>query len=50
VEAHNVRASDEETPNYHRTTDTVDTLHFGFTTRVVQVTTVTFASWVEPLE
>jgi hypothetical protein len=50
VEAHNVRGSGEETPHYHRATDTVDTLHLGFTTRVVQVTTVTFASWVQPLE
>ncbi len=50
VEAHNVRGSDEETPHYHRTTDTPDTLHMGFTTRVAQVTTVTFARWVEPLE
>ena len=48
VEAHNVRGSEEETPHYHRTTDTIDTLNLGFTTRVAQVTTVTFATWVQP--
>ncbi len=46
VEAHNVRGSGEDTPHYHRTTDTVDTLYLPFTTRVTQVTTVTFAGWV----
>jgi hypothetical protein len=46
VEAHNVRGSGERTPNYHRTTDTTDTLYLPFTTRVTQVTTVTFAKWV----
>ena len=46
VEAHNVRGSDEETPHYHRTTDTVGTLHLPFTTRVAGVTTATFAGWV----
>ena len=46
VEAHNVRGSGEETPHYHSHTDTVDTLHLGFTTRVVGVLTATFATWV----
>jgi hypothetical protein len=48
VEAHNVFASDEETPHYHRTTDTLDTLHLGFTTKVTQVLVATFATWGEP--
>lgn len=46
VEAHNVSDSGEDTPHYHKTTDTVDTLYLPFTTRVTQVTTVTFAGWV----
>ncbi|MBM4364645.1 MAG: M20/M25/M40 family metallo-hydrolase [Deltaproteobacteria bacterium] len=46
VEAHNVRDSGEDTPHYHKTTDTVDTLYLPFTARVTQVTTVTFAGWV----
>ncbi len=50
VEAHNVRSSGEDTPHYHRTTDTVDTLNLAFTTQVTAVTVVTFASWVQPLE
>lgn len=49
VEAHNVRGSGEDTPHYHRTTDTPATLHLGFTTKVVQVTTATFAEWVAPV-
>ncbi len=46
VEAHNLPRSGEDTPHYHRTSDTFDTLHLGFTTKVAQVTTVTFATWV----
>lgn len=50
VEAHNLPRSGEDTPHYHRTTDTLDTVHLGFTTKVTQVTTVTFASWVGVME
>ncbi len=45
VEAHNVRGSGESTPHYHRTTDTVDTLHLPFTTRVTGVIVATLATW-----
>jgi Zn-dependent M28 family amino/carboxypeptidase len=45
VEAHNVSSSDEATPHYHQTTDTIDTLHLPFTTRVVGVITATIAGW-----
>lgn len=50
VEAHNVPGSDEDTPHYHKTTDTVDTLHLPFTARVVEVTTATMATWTVPLD
>lgn len=50
VEAHNLPRSGETTPHYHRTTDTIDTLHLGFTTRVTQVTTATFATWLGLLD
>lgn len=50
VEAHNLgRSSGETTPNYHRTTDTIDTLYLPFTREVVRVTNATFATWVVPL-
>lgn len=49
VEAHNVPSSDEELPHYHRATDTPDTLHMPFTTRVAQVIVATLATWAEPL-
>jgi hypothetical protein len=45
VEAHNVRSSGEDTPHYHQTTDTIDTLHLGFTTRVAGVVVATLAGW-----
>ncbi len=48
VEAHNVPASGEETPHYHRWTDTIDTLHMPFTTRVAAVVTATLAEWAGP--
>ena len=49
VEAHNVPSSGEALPHYHRTTDTSDTLHMGFTTRAVQVIVATFADLGEPI-
>ncbi|MDP7111193.1 MAG: M20/M25/M40 family metallo-hydrolase [Myxococcota bacterium] len=49
VEAHNVPASGETLPHYHRTSDTLDTLHMDFTTRVTQVLVGTFAELGEPL-
>jgi hypothetical protein len=45
VEAHNVPSSGEETPHYHQTSDTVDTLDLGFTRRVVGVVVATLGSW-----
>jgi len=48
VEAHNVFASGETTPHYHVSTDNMDTIHLGFTTRVVKVLVATFAYWSEP--
>lgn len=50
VEAHNVPRSDESTPHYHKTTDTIDTLYLPFTAKVTQVTTATMATWVVPVE
>ena len=49
VEAHNVASSGEILPHYHRSSDTLDTLHMGFTTRVTQVLVATFAELGEPL-
>ncbi|MCK6572646.1 M20/M25/M40 family metallo-hydrolase [Myxococcota bacterium] len=43
VEAHNIPASGEELGHYHRSTDTLDTLHMPFTTRVVGVIVATLA-------
>lgn len=44
VEAHNIASSGETTPHYHRVTDTFDTLHMPFTTRVTRVLVATFAA------
>ena len=49
VEAHNLPGMGEETPHYHRESDTVDTLYLPFTKRVVEVQIATFAMWGEPL-
>lgn len=49
VEAHNL-PTDEDTPHYHRMTDTMSTLHMGFTTKVAGVITVTLAELAEPVE
>ncbi len=49
VEAHNVPSSGETLPHYHRASDTLETLHMGFTTRVTQVLVATFAELGEPL-
>ncbi len=48
VEAHNLSSSGESTPHYHRSSDTLDTLHMGFTTRVGQLMVATFARWADP--
>jgi len=48
VEAHNVAGSTEDTPHYHRPTDTFATLHMGFTTKVVGVITTTLAELGAP--
>jgi Zn-dependent M28 family amino/carboxypeptidase len=43
VEAHNLPASGEDLGHYHRSSDTLDTLHLPFTTRVVGVIVATLA-------
>jgi Zn-dependent M28 family amino/carboxypeptidase len=48
VEAHNMSVG-ESTPHYHRPTDTMATLHMGFTTKVASVIVVTLAEMAEPL-
>ena len=48
VEAHNVRGTEEDTPHYHSTSDTVDTLYMPFTARVAQVIVASLATWAEP--
>ena len=48
VEAHNIAGSMEDTPHYHRPTDTFETLHMGFTTKVVGVITTTLAELGKP--
>jgi len=48
VEAHNVTSSGESTPHYHKTTDTLSTLHMHFTTRVTGVLVGTFATLGQP--
>jgi hypothetical protein len=49
VEAHNVAGSLEDTPHYHRPTDTMATLHMPFTTKVVGVITTTLAELAKPV-
>jgi hypothetical protein len=49
VEAHNVAGSTEDTPHYHRPTDTIDTLHMPFTTKVTGVIITTLAELAEPV-
>lgn len=49
VEAHNVSSSDEETPHYHQTSDTIDTLHLPFTAKVTGVIVATLAAWAGPV-
>ena len=49
VEAHNVAASGESLPHYHKATDTVGTLHLPFTALVTGTIVATFASLGEPL-
>ncbi len=48
VEAHNIASSGEDTPHYHRTSDTIDTLHMPFTTSVVAVIVATLADLGAP--
>ncbi len=50
VEAHNVAGSGEDTPHYHKPSDTFDTLHMPFTTKVAQVIVATLAELAEPVE
>lgn len=45
VEAHNLRTSPEDTPHYHQTSDTLDTLHLPFTASVTGVIVATLARW-----
>ncbi len=49
VEAHNVATAQEDTPHYHRTTDTLDTLHMPMTTKVAGVMLATLAELAEPV-
>jgi len=49
VEAHNVISSQEDTPHYHRTSDTLDTLHLPMTTKVAGVILATLAELAEPV-
>ena len=48
VEAHNVAGSLEDTPHYHRPSDTFVTLHMPFTTKVAGVITTTLAELAAP--
>lgn len=48
VEAHNVAGSTEDTPHYHRATDTLATLHMPFTAKVAGVIVTTLAELAEP--
>ena len=48
VEAHNLPASGEDTPWYHTSSDTIDTLSMPFTTRVAQVIVGALATWADP--
>lgn len=49
VEAHNIASAGEDTPHYHKPTDTFDTLHMPFTTKVAQVIVATLAELAEPV-
>ena len=49
VEAHNIASSGESTPHYHRSSDTLETLHMPFTTRVAEVMVATVAAWAQPI-
>jgi Zn-dependent M28 family amino/carboxypeptidase len=49
VEAHNIPDSGHDTPHYHRTSDTMATLHMGMTTKVASVLVVTLAELAEPV-
>lgn len=49
VEAHNIAGTTEDTPHYHRPTDTIDTLHMPFTTKVTGVIITTLAELAEPV-
>ena len=48
VEGHNIPSSGESTPHYHRPTDTIDTLHMPFTTKVVGVIVASLADLGAP--
>ncbi len=50
VEAHNVAGSLEDTPHYHRASDTSATLYMPFTTKVAGVIVTTLAELAEPVE
>lgn len=49
VEAHNVSGSGEDTPHYHQTSDTFETLHMPKTTKVAGVIVATLAELAEPV-
>lgn len=49
VESHN-GVNDEDLPHYHRSTDTIDTLHLGFTARVSGVLVAALGGWAGVLE
>lgn len=49
VEAHNVAGAGEDTPHYHQPSDTFETLHMPFTTKVAQVIVATLAELAEPV-
>ncbi len=49
VEGHNLPASGESTPHYHRATDTLDTLYMPLTTKVAGVMVATLAELAEPV-
>ena len=48
VEAHNLPASGEDTPWYHTSSDTIETLSLPFTGRVTQVIVGALAIWADP--
>lgn len=49
VEAHNIASSGEDTPHYHKPSDTFETLHMPFTTKVAQVIVATLVELAEPV-